>query len=125
MSGEPEVQVLLAGRGQGELLLIEPVQEVDRGTDVLAIVSVLVQLRRVVAFDVQAQPAHVLNADGARRARLLLPTAGAVAGPVAGLAELGRAFTNATAAVRVAQPGSVVRADRMGPAQLLAALPSS
>ncbi|MER5179070.1 helix-turn-helix domain-containing protein [Streptomyces sp. NPDC002896] len=54
---------------------------------------------------------------------LLLPAAGAVAGPVAGLAELGRAFTDATAAVRVAQPGSVVRADRMGPAQLLAALP--
>ncbi|MEU5641267.1 helix-turn-helix domain-containing protein [Streptomyces milbemycinicus] len=52
-----------------------------------------------------------------------LPVAGAVAGPAAGLAELGPALADAVAAVRVARSGDVVRADRMGPDRFLAALP--
>ncbi|MGW1179886.1 PucR family transcriptional regulator [Streptomyces drozdowiczii] len=49
--------------------------------------------------------------------------AAAVAGPVDGLAALGPALDDAVAAVGVAGPATVVRADRAGPAQLLAALP--
>ncbi|MCM1949088.1 helix-turn-helix domain-containing protein [Streptomyces sp. G2] len=51
------------------------------------------------------------------------PSAGAVAGPVASLGGLGQALADAVAAVGVARPGTVVRADRIGPAQLLTALP--
>ncbi|MEV6355729.1 helix-turn-helix domain-containing protein [Streptomyces hydrogenans] len=51
------------------------------------------------------------------------PSAGAVAGPVASLGDLGRALADAVAAVGVARPGTVVRADRVGPAHLLTALP--
>ncbi|MFD4373887.1 helix-turn-helix domain-containing protein [Streptomyces sp. NPDC058486] len=53
----------------------------------------------------------------------LPPSAGAVAGPVASLGGLGQALADAVAAVGVARPGTVVRADRVGPAQLLTALP--
>ncbi|MBO1329783.1 CdaR family transcriptional regulator [Streptomyces sp. VRA16 Mangrove soil] len=49
--------------------------------------------------------------------------AGAVAGPLADLSALGPALDDAVAAAGVARPGTVVRADRAGPAGLLAALP--
>ncbi|MGW2077444.1 PucR family transcriptional regulator [Streptomyces sp. NPDC001939] len=49
--------------------------------------------------------------------------AGAVAGPLADLSALGPALDDAVAAAGVARPGTVVRADRAGSAQLLAALP--
>ncbi|MDW6066179.1 helix-turn-helix domain-containing protein [Streptomyces sp. FXJ1.4098] len=52
-----------------------------------------------------------------------LSVAGAVAGPAAGLAELGPALADAVAAVRVARSGDVARADRMGPDRFLAAVP--
>ncbi|MGW4704090.1 PucR family transcriptional regulator [Streptomyces sp. NPDC004285] len=54
---------------------------------------------------------------------LLPPSAGAVAGPVSSLDGLGRTLADAVAAVGVARTGRVVRADRVGPAQLLTALP--
>jgi len=55
-----------------------------------------------------------------------LPVAGGVAGPATGPDTLGAALTDARAAAAVAAlPGSVVRADRMGPAQLLSALPTA
>ncbi|GAA2781242.1 helix-turn-helix domain-containing protein [Kitasatospora sp. CM 4170] len=54
-----------------------------------------------------------------------LPVAGGVAGPADGPDTLGAALADARAAAAVAAvPGSVVRADRMGPAQLLSALPT-
>ncbi|KUJ68255.1 hypothetical protein ACZ90_20225 [Streptomyces albus subsp. albus] len=54
-----------------------------------------------------------------------LPVSGGVAGPAAGPDTLGAALADARAAALVAAvPGSVVRADRMGPAQLLSALPA-
>ncbi|MER5932569.1 helix-turn-helix domain-containing protein [Streptomyces sp. NPDC002054] len=54
-----------------------------------------------------------------------LPLAGGVAGPAGGTGTLGVALADARAAAAVAAvPGSVVRADRMGPAQLLSALPT-
>ncbi|MFJ6756085.1 PucR family transcriptional regulator [Streptomyces sp. NPDC091273] len=54
-----------------------------------------------------------------------LPVAGGVAGPTDGTGSLGLALADARAAAAVAAvPGSVVRADRMGPAQLLSALPA-
>ncbi|GEB61751.1 hypothetical protein GCM10017674_23500 [Streptomyces gardneri] len=54
-----------------------------------------------------------------------LPLAGGVAGPAGGTGTLGVALADARAAAAVAAvPGSVVRADRMGPAQLLSALPA-
>ncbi|MGW6204389.1 PucR family transcriptional regulator [Streptomyces sp. NPDC055089] len=49
--------------------------------------------------------------------------AAAVAGPIDSLAGLEAALDDAVAAVAIARPGTVVRADRAGPAQLLAALP--
>ncbi|MFD5122745.1 PucR family transcriptional regulator [Streptomyces sp. NPDC058385] len=49
--------------------------------------------------------------------------AAAVAGPVESPAGLATALDDAVAAAGVARPGTVVRADRAGPAQLLAALP--
>ncbi|MFD5389767.1 PucR family transcriptional regulator, partial [Streptomyces sp. NPDC127074] len=54
---------------------------------------------------------------------LLVPVAGAVAGPMPDLVGLGPALADAVAAVRVTRPGTVVRADRTGPEQLLAAVP--
>ncbi|MFE2325470.1 PucR family transcriptional regulator [Streptomyces sp. NPDC059385] len=54
---------------------------------------------------------------------LLVPVAGAVAGPAKDLAGLGPVLAAAVAAVRVTRPGTVVRADRTGPEQLLAAVP--
>lgn len=54
---------------------------------------------------------------------LLVPLAGAVAGPATDLAGLGPVFADAVAAVSVTRPGTVVRADRTGPEQLLAAVP--
>ncbi|MFF3624962.1 PucR family transcriptional regulator [Streptomyces sp. NPDC002467] len=54
---------------------------------------------------------------------LLVPVAGAVAGPATDLAGLGPVLADAVAAVRVTRPGTVVRADRTGPEQLLAAVP--
>nr|WP_237749525.1 hypothetical protein [Streptomyces sp. SS] len=55
-----------------------------------------------------------------------LPVAGGVAGPAGGTGTLGVALADARAAAAVAAvPGSVVRADRMGPAQLLSALPGT
>ncbi|GGY41356.1 hypothetical protein GCM10010299_54490 [Streptomyces tanashiensis] len=54
-----------------------------------------------------------------------LPLAGGVAGPAGDTGTLGVALADARAAAAVAAvPGSVVRADRMGPAQLLSALPA-
>ncbi|MGW1763361.1 PucR family transcriptional regulator [Streptomyces sp. NPDC002073] len=54
-----------------------------------------------------------------------LPLAGGVAGPADGTGTLGVALADARAAAAVAAvPGAVVRADRMGPAQLLSALPA-
>ncbi|MEU7510459.1 helix-turn-helix domain-containing protein [Streptomyces sp. NPDC042898] len=54
-----------------------------------------------------------------------LPLTGGVAGPAGGTGTLGVALADARAAAAVAAvPGSVVRADRMGPAQLLSALPA-
>ncbi|MFF3176510.1 PucR family transcriptional regulator [Streptomyces sp. NPDC057900] len=50
--------------------------------------------------------------------------AAAVAGPVDSLAGLEAALDDAVSAVAIARPGTVVRADRAGPAQLLAALPT-
>ncbi|WP_326715273.1 helix-turn-helix domain-containing protein [Streptomyces sp. NBC_01474] len=51
------------------------------------------------------------------------PVAAAVAGPIDSLAGLRAALDDAVAAAGIARPGTVVRADRAGPAQLLAALP--
>ncbi|MFB7714011.1 helix-turn-helix domain-containing protein [Streptomyces sp. NPDC056105] len=56
-----------------------------------------------------------------------VPVVGGVAGQAAHLAELGAALADATAAAGVAAagvPGVVVRADRLGAAHLLAALPA-
>lgn len=57
-----------------------------------------------------------------------VPVAGGVAGAAAGLPGLGAALADARAAAGVAAagaPGGVVRADRLGTAQLLAALPAA
>ncbi|MFB7454713.1 PucR family transcriptional regulator [Streptomyces sp. NPDC056194] len=54
---------------------------------------------------------------------LPVPVAGAVAGPATGVVGLGPALADAVAAVRVTRTGAVVRADRTGPEQLLAAVP--
>ncbi|MGW0994238.1 PucR family transcriptional regulator [Streptomyces sp. NPDC002523] len=56
-------------------------------------------------------------------AALPWPVAGAVGGPLESLTALGSVLDDAVAAVGVARPGTVVRADRAGSAQLLAALP--
>ncbi|MFB7756052.1 hypothetical protein ACFC18_41675, partial [Streptomyces sp. NPDC056121] len=56
-------------------------------------------------------------------AALPWPVAGAVAGPLESLSALGPALDDAVAAAGVARPGTVVRADRAGSAQLIAALP--
>ncbi|MDJ1131334.1 PucR family transcriptional regulator [Streptomyces iconiensis] len=64
---------------------------------------------------------RALDALGAR-----LPGAGGVAGPVTGMAQLGQALAEADAAAGFAAasgPGTVVRADRMGAARLLSAVP--
>ncbi|MER5759817.1 helix-turn-helix domain-containing protein [Streptomyces sp. NPDC002082] len=54
-----------------------------------------------------------------------LPVAGGVAGPAGDTGTLGVALADARAATAVAAvPGAVVRADRMGPAQLLSVLPT-
>ncbi|MFD0149529.1 PucR family transcriptional regulator [Streptomyces sp. NPDC055721] len=54
-----------------------------------------------------------------------LPLAGGVAGPAGDTGTLGVALADARAAAAIAAvAGSVVRADRMGPAQLLSALPA-
>ncbi|PJN35860.1 hypothetical protein CG747_36665 [Streptomyces sp. CB02959] len=86
-----------------------------------------------VAWAHQGEPADISDPLGRaeRRLRAVLteptapvPLAGAVAGPVNDLAGLGPALDDAVAAVRAARPLNVVRADRMGPARLLAALPT-
>ncbi|MFJ5044166.1 helix-turn-helix domain-containing protein [Streptomyces sp. NPDC088719] len=56
-----------------------------------------------------------------------VPVAGGVAGPAAGLTDLAAALADARAAAGVAAsgvPGTVLRADRLGAAQLFAALPA-
>ncbi|MEO3870938.1 helix-turn-helix domain-containing protein [Nonomuraea sp. B12E4] len=52
------------------------------------------------------------------------PCAGGVGAPVEGLAVVGESLLGAEAAAFVASPGAVARADRMGPAELLGALPA-
>ncbi|MEU4090661.1 hypothetical protein AB0F76_41435, partial [Streptomyces aureus] len=74
-------------------------------------------------------PAELLASAERRLAALVATAAGplavaaAVAGPVDSLTALGPALDDAVAASGVARPGTVVRADRAGPARLLAALP--
>ncbi|MER5985788.1 helix-turn-helix domain-containing protein [Streptomyces sp. NPDC001787] len=75
-------------------------------------------------------PPAGLFASAERRLAAVLATAAgpwrvsaALAGPVDSLTGLGAALDDAVAAAGVARPGTVVRADRAGPAQLLAALP--
>ncbi|MFB7592459.1 helix-turn-helix domain-containing protein [Streptomyces sp. NPDC056169] len=72
--------------------------------------------------DPVARAERRLRAASAEPGRLP-PVAGAAAGPVAGLDGLGGALAEAVAAVAVVPLGGVVRADRVGPARLLAALP--
>ncbi|SDK63753.1 PucR family transcriptional regulator [Nonomuraea jiangxiensis] len=52
------------------------------------------------------------------------PCAGGVGAPVEGLPAVGESLLGAEAAAFVAGPGTVARADRMGPAELLGALPA-
>ncbi|MFE6963030.1 PucR family transcriptional regulator [Streptomyces sp. NPDC057696] len=76
------------------------------------------------------EPPIELFASAERRLAAVVATAAgpwrvaaAVAGPIDSLTGLGAALDDAVAAAGVARPGTVVRADRAGPAQLLAALP--
>jgi hypothetical protein len=72
------------------------------------------------------RPAVARARRGLSAVAAYLPAAAGVSGPVAALEELGPALADAAAAASVAAaagPGTVVRADRMGPVQLLSALP--
>ncbi|MFI6478777.1 helix-turn-helix domain-containing protein [Nonomuraea sp. NPDC050663] len=72
------------------------------------------------------QPPDRLAADLARAlATLPHPASAGLAAPAPGLRTLAQALLGAHAAALVAAPGAVARADRMGPAELLAALPAA
>lgn len=80
----------------------------------------------------EAEGDAVADAEARLRAALpaigaYVPVAGGVAGPAGELAELSAAFADARSAARVAAaegPGIVLRAGRLGAAQLFAALPA-
>ncbi|MGV9307072.1 PucR family transcriptional regulator [Nonomuraea sp. NPDC003727] len=70
-------------------------------------------------------PEHLAERLGRAVQALPWPCAAGVGTPVADLRAMGESLLGAEAAAFLARAGSVARADRMGPAELLAAIPAS